>query len=132
MPYYCYSGLASPDSVLATAEDGLLIVSADRIPPRPMDTASLCSIAARAAVRQRCWGQGGGLVSKKTRPAAAKAAIDFAMLTARLKAAPFQSEFKLSHYRRQATLRREVADCFPGLILGASDRRSCTLVNIQR
>jgi hypothetical protein len=77
-------------------------------------------------------GQGGGAVSKKTRPAAAKAAIHFAMLTARLKAAPFQSEFKLSHYRRQATLRREVAVCFPGLIFGASDRRSYTRVNIQR
>jgi hypothetical protein len=39
MPYYCNTGVGRPDSVLATAEDGLLVIAAGN-PPQPISTAT--------------------------------------------------------------------------------------------
>ena len=52
-PNYCDGGMTSPDSVLTTAEDGLLIIRRTQNPPRPL-TFYNSSIATTTAAKQRC------------------------------------------------------------------------------
>ena len=51
-PSYCNCGMASPDSVLTTAEDSLLVTPQPQFKPRPISPIN-SSIAANRAARQR-------------------------------------------------------------------------------
>ena len=76
MPCDCNCGLAGPDSVLTTAEDGLLIIPRTESPqPIAAMCAATSSIAAMAAARQRCgWRRGctvSGIILRTIRQAVA-------------------------------------------------------------